>query len=84
MEAIHDIKTTKHTAQNIADFVASSNITDETASVNANTKQKAIIKDTLDSSKLDVQEPNGYKETSSMLEKIENETAEDLSHDSSN
>ena len=81
LEAIPDIKSTKHTAQYIADFVASSCITDETASVNS--KQNTIIKDTLNSSKLDVQEPNGSKETSSMLEKIETETVEDLSLDSS-
>ena len=65
----------------IPDFVASSYITDETVSVN--TKQNTIIKDTLNSSKLDLQEPNGSKETSSMLEKVENETVEDLSLDAS-
>ena len=82
LEAIPDIKSTKHTAQYIADFVASSYIAfEDTATVN--TIQNTIIKDTLNSSKLDVQEPNGSKETSSMLEKIENETVEDLSLDSS-
>lgn len=55
-ETIPDMKS-NYNVQDIANFVASSYINDETESVNS--KQKTIIKETLNSSKLKVEEANG-------------------------